>query len=253
MTQPSIVISLVLARIGCNFKDQTRLNNLRWLLNKSRLLTLGFFLVIVLFFYFIAPGLVQWADIETSGSFIIAGIFISCTYILMGYIGLLQSIDRFYIIAWLFLVMSFVVATAGFTVISLKLGILSLYGVLALSTAIALITAIVVVDRILPRTPEQPRFGRKMIVHGLGLTLSTLFVFFILCSTDVIAYKFLFDSSTAGYYARHILFGKITFMIATTIALIIFPKMSKKAHELKTTKIILSKGLRFFFVFSMPL
>jgi O-antigen/teichoic acid export membrane protein len=188
------------------------------------------------------PLLTKIAKIRASGSFAIAGIIMSATLIFNYLIGILQSLERFYAIGLLFFSAGLLNIILGFALVSLDLGVVFAYGAQALAIILVLAVAVFMINRILPREGVASEIGRFSVSHFSLLAVTSIGIFFILYNMDVIASKVLFDRRTAGYYARMALIGKVSFLLASSLALIIFPKVSKAYDSNENPAPYLFKG-----------
>lgn len=251
LSQPTVIISLIIARIGCSFQDGSRPNNLRFFLNKNRKWLLFLIIVVPIIFWLFDSSLANIAKVGARGSFVFAGILISCTFVLNFLIGILQSLEKFYAIGFLFLLLGVLNIILGFFMVNFGLGIVYAYVVQAFAVITALLSAYLIIHRMLPGAGLEIGVNTFSVPHFSYLAMISVGIFFFLYNMDIIASKMFFDRADAGYYARLALIGKISFLLASSLALVIFPKVSKAYEAGSNPTPYLVKGTISFIILSI--
>ncbi len=247
---PMIIITMVVARLGCSYTLETQMNNLRWLWKRGWLSLSVLFGFTVILSYFLDPWLIQFGKIESAGSGILAGIFIGISLFFYYGLGILQAIESFIAIGWLLLFGASVTFVSGLVVRYLGLNIL--YGYLAqiIGLALSLLAMFIVIQYKLPSRALQPGNHKFSVRKFSFLMLISVGSFFLLYNMDILASRIWFDRVDAGYYARLELIGKISFVLSSSIGLIIFPRVSKLHEKGEDPSKYLIRGSLLYFVFS---
>lgn len=250
-SQMIVVLTLVITRIGCSFPSEKLGNHLRWLYQKGMPYLVTSFILLTVFFYLIDPWIVKLANIHKTGSIAITGLAITF-YLLMAYhLGFLQTMESFRTIGLLFFMIGCLTLVFGLPIIWYNVSILYVYSAQAAAIFITLLVMMVIVDRALPKQPIPVANHSFSIPKFSVLMVLSVGAFFILYSMDILATKLFFNRMTAGYYARLEIIGKISFVLSTSIAMIIFPKASKIYDQGKDPISYLTKGSLLYFGLSV--
>ncbi len=242
IVQPTIIITLIIARVGCSFSFETQRENLQWLYQRFRPYTIIVSFVIVVFFALLDPWLRELGNVEEAGSFIIAGLFIAIHIPYSFNTGVLQALEAFRAIGLLFFIIGCITLTLGLGMIWLNTGVLYAYTVQAFAILLSLFIMIKVVKRLLPKN-SKPVKGYSFSLHKFSLYIFIATIaFFILFNMDIILTKILFNRVEAGYYSRLELIGKMSFLLSSSIAMVIFARASKDYGQGKDPITFLVKG-----------
>ena len=246
ISQPAIVLTLIIARIGCCFSESTQLGNMKFFFNqwKNRIIIL--FVITIAIFGAIDKPLGRIGRIETEGAIFFAGITIAATFVFNFIIGFFQAKESFLKIGILYFITGLAILLLCAVAVVTDLGTLSIYGTEAFGRVIALLIALFLIISLMPK--EETPIGAKRIPsneYNIWLFF-TMIAFFIAYNMDILLVKAIFDRTTAGGYLRMDLAGKLMFMLGSTIAIIIFPKTSKAFNAKKNTTLVLFKGTIIF-------
>ena len=151
ITQPAVVLTLVVARIGCSFPLEFQLENIRWFFQQWKALIIALSCAIVLLFVVGDGVLIEFSKIEAHGSFAVAGITIVASLVFYYYMGFLQALESFKAIGLLFFLTGSVTFILGIAVVLGDLGILTVYGTEATARMIALVVTLWLISKSLPK------------------------------------------------------------------------------------------------------
>lgn len=224
-----VVISMVVSRVGCRFPEKTFSEHMAALHRRHgwRIILAGLGLAAA----GIAadPFMRKAFSVSEPWCFAASGLTIGA-YLLFSYcVGIMQVQERFKTIGLLFLIMGAVplcIATARFAD---GATVLEAYAAITAGTVGAALLGWVGVSRSLPAPPKDIETPRLSLGFG-WLYLAAIGMFLALHNMDIWTTKFFLDRSEAGYYARFEFVGKIIFMISSSLAIVLFPKVGK-AHE----------------------
>ena len=247
------IVSLIVARIGCSFPSETYMNNLRWFYQKYRLYTFSSSLFIIILFFMAEPWLIEHTKIRAHGSFSVAGVIMAGHIIFSYNLGILQAIESFRAIGILFFLIGCLTLAFGIGMVWWNLGIIYAYSAQALAFMISMAAMVWVVNTVLPKRPISPENYSFSISKFSILIFISIIAFFILNSMDVIMVKLLFNRMEAGYYTRLEVFGKIFFVLSTSLATVLFPRVSKIYERDGNPTLYLIKGTASFFILSIPI
>lgn len=249
--QPMIIISMIITRIGCNYPLEKQGNHLRWLHDKLQMLWILGIVLLIGSFYLIDPLIAKIANIEASKSITIAGITIAFHLLFFYYLGFLQALEAFKEIALVFCSVGCFTLILGFTVIFWNLGIRFIYLSQAIAVMLTVTIMSIMVDHQLPKQPIRAQNHDFLTLRFCLLMLFSICVFFILNNMDIIAVKIMFNRSQAGYYGRLELISKFSFILSSSIAMVIFPRISKIYEQGKDPVAYLIKGTALYFLTSI--
>ncbi len=249
--QPLIISSLIVTKVGCNFSPETRINNLRWFFQQKRVPLAVTIVLLLIFSYLIDPWLTKLGGIDAAGSFTIVGFFIASNVLYFYYIGFLQVLESFRSIGLLLSLEGIIRLALGLATAWMGLGILYFYATQATSFTIFVIVMIAVINHQLPKEAIPPSTDNSIDSNFSILIFLSIVSFFILYNMDIVVTKLLFDRVQAGYYARIELIGKISFILSSSIAMIIFPRASKIYGQGKDPISYLIRGTGLYFSLSL--
>lgn len=227
IVQPTLILSLVVARLSCSYPLENRLANMRWLLVHGKKRICIAFILIATAFYLLDPALSIIGNLGTRGAFAVAGVTIAGTILFNYYLGFVQALEAFKAIGILFASLGLSMLLLGGAAVGLDMGMLGVLSGEALSRIALLIAAVWIILRLLPVQSVRPP-KRSFHVYRYGAILFiTMLAFFVSFSMDTIVVKTLFNRTEAGYYLRLDFIGKMIFLLGSTFAVIIFPRVCK--------------------------
>ena len=249
--QPTIVVTLIITRISCSFPPETLKKNLRWIYQRSRLYLIVTFIFVIALFSLTDSWLSEVANIQTAGLITIAGLIIIAHLIYNYNLGFLLSIESFRAIGLLTFSIGFITLSIVLVVICQGLGILYVLGTYATAIILTLLAMFMVIARKLPKeSMSATKNSFPVMKYGILIFLS-MAAFFIIFNMDILVIKVLFSRTEVGYYASLELVGKISFLFSSSLAMVIFPKVSKIYERGENPTPYLIKGSLSFFVLSI--
>lgn len=252
-SQPTLLFTIIVARVGCSFPTETQGGNLRWYFQRRRRVLWGGAVAVWFLFFVLGVWLAPLAKIEAQSVFFLAGSMVVAAALFNYYLGFLQSLERFVAIGLLFVLLGVANLLLGLGIPLLGLGLQGALGVQALATVVGLAACWRVVDRILPRQPISPRTRQHALSRSHLWILAVVLLFYLTASLDVLVVKVLYSRVQAGHYLRLELLGKILFLLASSLGMVIFPLVMRAAQEGRDTRNYLVQGSLYFCLVSLLL
>ncbi len=245
--QPLIALPVVLARIASTFPDHTRPENLRWLFASARPWVLRATLAIIAGGAILDPWVTELFQLGGRGFFTLAGFAAAGTLMFYFAMGFLQADEAFRKIGHLFLLLGLVTAGAG-GLAGLGESIIAFYAVLPVGLITVGATACISVARKLTaKALPLPKKELSRLSPGLASLVIAITAFFVIQTMDIIAVKLLFEPTAAGLYARLELLGKLSFVLGSSIALVLLPRTGRAFERGDEVRSVLSRGTGLYF------
>lgn len=245
-----IVAAMVVTRIGCCFPAASRPNDLACLHGRAHAKVLLAACSTAVLAYLADAPVRAIFHVEAPYSISFAGVTVGAYLQFCYYLGILQVQERFRAIAVLFLLMGAVPLVILLPMYPDSISVSSAFAALAGGTLVAAGGGWLLVRASLPRSQACSTLELPSL-RIVWVYLAAIGLFLAMHNLDIWATKFWLDRSQAGFYARHEFVGKIIFMISSSLALILFPKVGKAHERGKDPRSYLIRGLRGFTVLTL--
>ncbi len=247
LAQPLIAVPIVLTRIASTFPSASSSGNLRWLFDSARPWVLWATLAVVLSGAALDPWVASLFDLGGQGFFALTSLAAAGYLLFIFAVGFLQANEDFRKIGYLFLLAGLL--TAGFGVLArFTTSIVAFYMVQPAALISVGVVACLGIARGLATKPLP--FDKKELLRlwpGLASVVVAVAAFFVIQTMDMITVKLLFDRTTAGMYARLELLGKLSFTLASSIALVLLPRAGRAFERGSQARSVLARGTRLYF------
>ncbi len=250
LAQPTMVMTLIVTRINCNFTGAAFKNNVKWFFKRYNWAALSIFLTSALLFTLLDRHFVTVGNVGTRGTFMVAGVTVSLSMVINYYLGFLQALEDFRGIGIIFLVIGIFTLLTGVVVVVTDAGILWAYASESVSRIIALAVLLWLIWNRLPANSQPASVKQFSISRYTFYLFFSMMAFFCAFNMDIFAVKGLFNRMLAGYYLRLDFVGKLMFLLGSTFAIIIFPRSSKEFENGGNPIGILMKGSVIYWGFS---
>jgi O-antigen/teichoic acid export membrane protein len=224
---PGFAISLVVARIGCAFPALEMRENLSAFHLRFRKVALLAAAAIWVAFMIIEVPLSHLVDIRTRGAVILAGLLTVLNLLLNYYIGFFQALERFHPISVSFLMMGVLTLLFSGLWYYFDLSTILIYSLQASAVLLTVIFNEWLLSRILPVPVAELKWPEIEAKKFTLITILASGAFFAIFYMDLFVAKMFLPADSAGYYARFSFIGKISFLMSSTLATIIFPRVAK--------------------------
>jgi O-antigen/teichoic acid export membrane protein len=209
------------------------------MMKKSALLGGAGFLVFVL----ISSGIASFLKIDSSDQVVVLGTVILFSFLMPATMGALQGLQRFYLFAFLGVMVMGLKFVYGFVLVNQGYGVSGALGAVTLAT---LTTFALSVLFLLPFL----RSGRRSNGHNFRelylYSVPALLVMMCLAfpsNLDVIMAKHFFEGQEAGLYTAASIMGKIVLFLPGAVAAVMFPKAAEMSILGKSTMKLFNRSL----------
>ena len=223
-------IAQITARLAIEKAQQKIMYMFRKLLFELFIIGLCF-IAIYFFFSFLIS---KYLHVSVASTFIV-GIALFFMLLLSIPRGMMQGLQKFFLLSSNNILESFVKLLAGMLFVYLGYGVAGAVGGIVFGYALAFLIGIFHFRSYLSIKRQELSFFNQLYrsTFYLGLVLTSLTLYY---TADVLIVKHFFDEIQAGYYAALAIFGKVIFFGSSSIGQVMFPKVvslhaEKKPHK----------------------
>ncbi|MBU4353029.1 MAG: oligosaccharide flippase family protein [Nanoarchaeota archaeon] len=193
--------------------------------SKKKLIFIGVGLSIL--FLILSPLIKDFFNFESIFPLQLWSLFIVFWFLLPINRGLLQGMQSFKKLGINYVLEGLTKLFGGFIFIKLGFGISGVMLAIILSILIPYLFSILQLRNILNFKPEKIDF---IFSKDSFFTLATLFSLTFFYTADVLLVKHFFENTIAGLYSSIALLGRIIFFAASSVSMVLFPKVSQLHH-----------------------
>jgi O-antigen/teichoic acid export membrane protein len=196
------------------------------------------------------PYLREYGKISTTWAFFPVSITIAGSAAIQFYSGFLQSLQHFVAMGAVLFLSALIVALTGGTAAIMDAGMFSIYSSEAIGRIGGLLLLYWLLRKALSGKSVKPQYLPEGLTSFALVTLLTTVVFFLMTTLDILSVKYYFSSEEAGYYLRIEFVGRLLFLVGSTIATILLPRVATNYYNGTSSRRFLAKSSLLFISFS---
>ncbi len=243
---PITVFSLSLVKISSELKVEERFDKLTHLFWSLTFTSLAIGSTIFLFLLIFRNYISAYSNINNPELFLVLGIFICVSFLLIAPGAYLQGLLRFKGFATFAVLGSFLRFIVPVAFVYFGLGVSGVYIGMSIAVIITFLFSILILKKNF--TPYKPLNVKPEFKRLLNLSGSVFFInlgLLTLNNVDIILVKKYFEGDVAGYYSSLVTVGKILLFGAGAVAIVMFPQITQLYNS---GKHVLSTFRKFFLI-----
>jgi len=243
---PVTVFSLSLVKISSELKVEERFDKLTRLFWNLTFMSLAIGSAIFIFLLVFRNYISAYSNINNPTLFLILGIFICVSFLLIAPAAYLQGLLRFKGFAFFAILGSFLRLIIPVILVYFGLGVPGVYLGMAVAVIITFFFSILILKKNF--TAYKPLSVTPELKRLINLSSSIFFINFgllTLNNIDIILVKKYFEGDVAGYYSSLVTVGKVLLFGASAVSIVMFPQITQLYNS---GKHILSTFRKFFLI-----
>ena len=245
-TIPVTVVSLSLVKVSSELKVEERFDKLTQLFWSLVFISLAIGSIIFILLLAFRNYISVYSNINNPRLFVILGIFICVSFLLIAPSSYLQGLLRFKGFAFFAILGSFLRLMIPVIFVYFGLKVLGVYLGMAIAVIITFIFSILILKKNFKpyrALNVNPEFKRLLKLSGsvffINLGLLTL------NNVDIILVKKYFEGDIAGYYSSMVTVGKVLLFGASAVTIVMFPQITQLYNS---GKHVLATFRKFFLI-----
>ncbi len=225
--QPAVLITWIIAQLGCGYSPESQRAGLRWLLGRSLPWALLGSAAAAVGFVLLAGEIAHLADLHTVPGVWLTGLAVAGNMLLLYVLGFFVALERFWVIGALLAAAGLVHVAAVALFMWVGSESWGVFAPLPLGFLAAVAWGALILRGQLSSPSRRPAQSSRSHIRRSLPSTAAIGVFFVIFNLDILAVKFFFNATQAGNYARLLVLGKVVFIVVSNLGWVVFPRLSK--------------------------